>query len=476
MPGDVLMIPRRTSNMLRFIVVGGSIAGLACAYSLQEAGHQVTVLEQSSGTYKSRGGIRSPPNMTRLLNHWGLGPAIAKASIKANQFTFNDGLSGELLGVLVLHDKIMKALLADFLYIQHGDLLTILYDLAKNAGVIFEYNTRVESVDPWAGSVTTQNGVKLTADVIIGADGYKSIVRTVVVGPQSLRGVRDKRVSVNLTVPTELMREHEDLIDLTESPEWTLWLGDDCAMHGLLTCSKREYAIVMHVPGAPSLPIHESWAEERPLDDDLLKLDRFEPRARKLVKLATSMIPTHYIIHEPFDNWVHESGKVVLVGEAAHPLMPNGSHNHAMSIEDAMTLSTLFSLPATRSQTPLLLAAYEELRQPRCAKTQSSERQKRDFICLPHGPEQRARDEGLREARSRALLDWDEADEEFLRDTWEEYIDLFAFDAREAVEDWWTKWGNAMRTRNGEAKSEAGHEKFKVPRLEINVLRDGLVV
>lgn len=452
-------MPRRTSQMLRFVVVGGSIAGVACAYALQEAGHQVLVVEQGDGRCNTHGGIRSPPNMTRLLNHWGLGPAIARVSVKANRFTFRDGKSGEELGPLVLHEKLMKALAADFLYMQHGALHAMFVEFAKSAGVQFRYNTEVVSVDPWKGVVITRKGAKLSADVIIGADGYRSVVRPVVVGPEGMKGVLDKRVSVNITVPTDVMRQHKDLVQLTVSPEWSLWLGDDCAMHGLLTVdpqsSKKEYGIVMHVP-TDGKPSQNSWARSQPLDEKFLKLDRFEPRIQKLVRLAQTMTPTGHTIYEPFDNWVHESGKVVLVGEAAHPLMPNGSHNAAMSIEDAMTLSTLFSLPASKSHTSVLLSAFEELRQPRCAATQASELRKRDFICLPLGPEQQARDDGLRDARARALLDWDEAEEEFLRDTWEEYIDLFAFDAREAVEDWWTKWGPAIsRPRMSDSRIES---------------------
>ncbi|KAG1764275.1 hypothetical protein EV702DRAFT_1182618 [Suillus placidus] len=462
-------MPRRASQMLRFIVVGGSIAGVACAYALQEAGHQVLVVEQGDGrcnvcnpSYRSHGGIRSPPNMTRLLNHWGLGPAIARVSIKANRFTFRDGKSGEELGPLVLHEKLMKAFAADFLYMQHGALHAMFVEFAKSAGVQFRYNTEVVSVDPWKGVVITRKGAKLSADVIIGADGYRSVVRRVVVGPEGMKGVLDKRVSVNITVPADLMRQHKDLVKLTVSPEWTLWLGDDCAMHGLLTVdpqsSKKEYAIVMHVP-TDGKPAQNSWARSQPLDEKFLKLECFEPRVQKLVRLAQTMTPTGHTIYEPFDNWVHESGRVVLVGEAAHPLMPNGSHNAAMSIEDAMTLSTLFSLPVSESHTSVLLSAYEELRQPRCAATQASELRKRNFICLPLGPEQQARDDGLRDARVRALLDWDEAEEEFLRDTWEEYIDLFAFDAREAVEDWWTKWGPAIsRSRMADSRIQRGGE------------------
>jgi salicylate hydroxylase len=92
----------------------------------------------------------------------------------------------------------------------------------------------------------------------------------------------------------------------------------------------------MHVP-TDGKPAQNSWARSQPLDEKFLKLDRFEPRyiygscpstllmllnrIQKLVKLAQTMTPTGHTIYEPFDNWVHESGKVVLVGEAAHPLM-----------------------------------------------------------------------------------------------------------------------------------------------------------
>jgi salicylate hydroxylase len=116
-------------------------------------------------------------------------------------------------------------------------------EFAKNAGVQFRYNTQVVSVDPWAGVVITSKGSRLTADVIVGADGYKSVVRPVVVGPEGIQGVLDKRISVkyvllllisrslrltqvgalSLTIPTSLMRQHQDLVALTVSPE-VRWL------------------------------------------------------------------------------------------------------------------------------------------------------------------------------------------------------------------------------------------------------------
>ncbi|EIW75657.1 FAD/NAD(P)-binding domain-containing protein [Coniophora puteana RWD-64-598 SS2] len=555
MPGKhTPILPRRTADFLRIVVVGGSIAGLATAYALRESGHHVTVLEQriSPAAYtQSKGGVRCPPNMSRVFDQWGLGHAIEQLVIKADKFTFLEGHSGDNLGLLVLHEKVMKALAADFHYIQHGALMNFLYTLAVEAGVEFHFNSRVTHVDPHAPSVTcishtyspSSSPQTYIGDLIVGADGHNSVIRPVVVGPQADHGVRDKRVSVNMVVPCAEMRQHPDLVELTESPEWTLWLADNCAMHGLLVVdpetNDRSYAVVMHVPAPdPSEPSYsdpvfapgstdgrstpvggaaawsgipegsgptqrhgrnksvafeegrkewweqESWDVRFPVDEAFLLADRFEPRAQKLIRMAEWMIPTVYDIHEPFDSWVHEAGKVVLVGEAAHPLMPNGSHNASMAIEDALTLSTLLSLPLPKSTTPLLLETYEELRSPRVATVQLSERRKRDFICIPSpSPLQQMRDVGLREAKQKALLDWDDADEEGLRATWEEYLDVFGWNCWEGVGGWWVVWGAAAAARaNGADRYEEyadgndGQGVFGLGKMEINVVSRNAIV
>jgi salicylate hydroxylase len=93
---------------LRFIVVGGGIAGLACAYTLQIAGHRVHVVEQSDGKHRvsplssversikttsvqSGNGVRCPPNMNRYLKEWGLGAAIDRLAIKTSAINCRDG-------------------------------------------------------------------------------------------------------------------------------------------------------------------------------------------------------------------------------------------------------------------------------------------------------------------------------------------------------------------------------------------------
>ena len=132
---------------------------------------------------------------------------------------------------------------------------------------------------------------------------------------------------------------------------------------------------------------------------------------------------------------------------------PSGSHNTCTCIEDAMTLSTLFSLPATKPQTSMLLNVFEELRQPRCASVQRYVRRKREVITIPHGPGQRRRDQLLR--TQRAYHQEDELDDEFLCSTYSGFLQIYGFNAREAVQDWWVKLGKSVLSRSpGPEKSD----------------------
>ncbi|KII92425.1 hypothetical protein PLICRDRAFT_134009 [Plicaturopsis crispa FD-325 SS-3] len=431
---------------LKFVVIGASIAGLSCAYSLRRAGHNVLVLEANDGKYRSHGGMRVPPNMTRILNDWGLGDALKKVAIQCPEFIFRSGATGEPVGILKLHRQMMEALNAEFVFVQHGDLHTLLYNLAVDAGVEIKYDTPVDKVDPYTATAFSSNGSTYSGDVIIGADGHRSMVRNVVLGSQIPSDRYGKRVSFDATVRTDIMKQDPDLLALTESAEWFVWMGNNASAYGHLIHGGEEFGLNVTLTVEDEDAWEESWTDRISLYDPKygLEFPLFDPRVHKLLKLAETATPTKYIIREPFETWVHEAGKVALVGEAAHPIMPSSTHNAAMGVEDAATLGALFSRLSNEQQIPMLLSAYEEIREPRCSETQQSEHQNREFLCIPNGPEQQARDDGLRETIKHSSLDWDDADEEFLKATYESYIVIFAYDAGEMADDWWTKWGNML--------------------------------
>lgn len=111
-----------------------------------------------------------------------------------------------------------------------------------------------------------------------------------------------------------------------------------------------------------------------------------------------------------------------------------------MAIEDAETLGSLFSRIQFREEIPRLLSAYEELRLARCNHTQEWERRKRQMLRLRDSPAQRHRDAEIR--KGAAHDNWEHMDETSFRQVWGDELDLYAYDATEKVDDWWTKWGS----------------------------------
>lgn len=92
--------------------------------------------------------------------------------------------------------RLDKVTLTPFV-LKYGELFTLFYDLAKDAGVNFHFNSRVVSVDPWQGMVTCEDGLQLTADVVVGADGTESVVRPVVFGSSTPPPDSDNRFIVS---------------------------------------------------------------------------------------------------------------------------------------------------------------------------------------------------------------------------------------------------------------------------------------
>ncbi|KAJ7489334.1 hypothetical protein FB451DRAFT_1224554 [Mycena latifolia] len=448
MPGQLTINPRRAGVSLRVVVVGGGLAGIASAFTLQRAGHNVTVLERSDGKARSRGGIRSPPNMTRILNHWGLGPQLAKAAVKCPQFMFHQS-DGELLGLVQLHEDFLADLMADFVFIQHGDLQTMLLGLATREGVEFRYNATVAAVESDSVSVTLATGERLYADLVVGADGPASLVRTEVIG-EEVPGVRDGVMSLTTAIPTALLRDDEDLRSLTQDGNWWVWLGPSMMFMGTLVAGRKELAIVIGMRDVPQETLDqydESWDKTFPIEQFGIDWSQFDIRVQKLVKLARTVTATVHVKRPLLDSSVCDRARIVIVGEAAHPLVPAGQHNAGLMIEDAETLGGLFSRIQHRSQISRMLAAYEEIRQPRCNYAQEWELRKRVMMMAPLGPEQKARDAGLR--RMMAYNDWAHIDERRFREMWGDEMEMFSYFSTEVVDDWWTKWGSLLARDTG---------------------------
>ncbi|KAI5121812.1 hypothetical protein M0805_009804 [Coniferiporia weirii] len=427
---------RRATVSLDIIVVGGSIGGLSAAYNLKQAGHTVRVLEKLSGELEVSGGMRVPPNMARLMQHWGLGKQLMEKAVQCPKIDFLEGATGDYQSSLVYHKELMRELQAEMYGMHYADLHDMVRELAVRSGVRIEYNTQVVDIDVHRSSVLLAGGKRLRADLIVGADGVRSLTREKIVGYKEVHKI-GPYTTYTYIVPVSAMKKDPKLKSLVQDGTWTLWTGSvDCVLSYLVRPS--EYVVHIIEPHEDAKP---GWENVVPLSK--LDVSQFEDRVQRLVALGTRATETLHVVQKQLQGWYSDNGRAVLVGSAAHVSCPSSTNEAALAMEDGAVLGSLFSRLQTRDTDEILrlLRAYQEMRQDRCTATVQSDCELVAFSTLPAGPERNERDEGFRLSRMQQSLDWEKASEDILRGAWEEFRASFGYEAYDAADDWWVDWG-----------------------------------
>ncbi|KIK57426.1 hypothetical protein GYMLUDRAFT_46307 [Collybiopsis luxurians FD-317 M1] len=433
---------RKALVSARLSIVGANITGLAAACILQRSGHKVIVFEQGDGKFKSSGIIPSPPNMTRVLKRWGLQPYLEKCAVAVDQFRFLEGDTGATIGILKLFEELLEDLMADFMLIQHGDLLSILQDLAIREGVDIRYNTPVAKLQRVPVACILEDGEYIYSDLVIGADGpIRSIARDAVLLRQ-IEETPTQQMYFNCSIPFADMQSDPDLKDMCEQIDWNLWLGEDFVAYGASIPSQQAYSLsITRTMEGDLEDFRGNWTKSYPVDGFDLRLEQFEPRIQKLLKLAGSFIPTSCVHVEEPENLICDLDKVILMGQSAHPAPPDGMHSTAMCIEDVDALDYLLTRIKHVDEIPRVLSAHEELRMERCTNARDWEwRKLRMFTLLP-GPER-----DMRDAKLRSITESEDMEEKeyAFNDIWGEEVDFYAYDPVEQADNWWSMYGSVI--------------------------------
>ncbi|KAG8714729.1 hypothetical protein FRC08_011520 [Ceratobasidium sp. 394] len=431
MTDDDRKIPT-TEKRLFIIMVGGGIGGLSAALCLASSGHQVTVLESVPvfNEVEVGAGVRLTPNCARLLISWGFGDELEELGLQpeiVQLFRYN----GE-----VLVDKSLYG--ADYIQpwydIHRGDLHRMLFEAVSSLpNVILRPNSEVVSCTTTGNeqltTVTLKSGEQLSSELVVGADGVRSIVRRSVLDipdhPQ-----KTGEAVYRAVIPTSLLSDHPELRDLVETPGLRSWLGPGRHVVVYPIRDKSLMNIAMFVPDDGAV---ESWKSEGDLNQVKSEFAQWEPRVQQLLGSMPKVLRWALKIRDPLTTWHRH--RVVLLGDACHPMLPYRAQGAAMAIEDAAVLGSLFSRYSDEHSVEFLLNAYEELRISRTAAVQKDSGANAEVFHLPDGPAQQARDEGWKSAGkvggthgsgSQVILQPTISDKE-----------LYGYDAYAEVERWW---------------------------------------
>lgn len=217
---------------LDILIIGCGLGGLAAAYTLSQAGHNVTLIEAAKRLSDVGAGIQMSPNASRLLIRWGLGDLLEKKGVEPEAIVFRRYHDGQVVGYSRWGEGMRREHGAPYMHVHRADLFNMVYDLARESdNVNIHLACSVTSVNPTPDakgkvSVTVASGQTFSGDLIIGADGVKSIVRGVVLGtPGQDQAEPTGDAAYRAIVPTELMMKDPELKPFVETPEMTAWMG-----------------------------------------------------------------------------------------------------------------------------------------------------------------------------------------------------------------------------------------------------------
>ncbi len=340
-------------------IVGAGIGGLAVAATLRHVGLDATVYEQAETFARVGAGIQQSPNAVKV--HRGLG---IEERLRAVAFAPTSSLNREAMTGKVSNDHpwgraVEERYGAPYLTLHRGDLHAALADIVPEPSVIRGKKlVGIEARGPRV-ELSFADGAQVEADIVIGADGTHSIVREYVTGPEQARF--SGRLAYRTTFPASRLRG----VDIgTPRTKW--WGKDRHIVIYYVTAARDEIYFTTSVPERADWTTRESWSMKGDLAEMRAAFAHFHSDAQAVLTAAPDVHKWGIYERDPLPAW--SKGRVVLLGDACHPMTPYMASGAAMALEDAVVLARCLhdcESPEAAFRT------YEATRKPRASTVQA---------------------------------------------------------------------------------------------------------
>jgi salicylate hydroxylase/6-hydroxynicotinate 3-monooxygenase len=311
-------------------IIGAGMGGLAAAATLRQAGFPVEVYEQASKFGRIGAGIQMMPNSMKVLRAIGIEDRLRQTAFAPYSHLNRKGDTGEVMRELPMPESLYNA---PYLCMHRADLHDALLSVVPMD--VIHLNRKLVGLDQTGGQVIMSfaDGSKATADAVIGADGVHSIVRDLVVGPDT--PIHRGRIAYRAVFPARLMDR-----DIGRSR--TKWWGSD--RHIVIyytTKQKSEVYFVTSVPEPAEWLTKESWSAKGDVKELRAAYEGFHEDVRAVLGACPDCHKWAILERDPLRTW--SDGNVVLLGDSCHPMTPYMAQGAATSIEDAAVLARCLS-------------------------------------------------------------------------------------------------------------------------------------
>jgi salicylate hydroxylase/6-hydroxynicotinate 3-monooxygenase len=313
-------------------IVGAGMGGLAVAATLRRAGIDVQVYEQASRFGRIGAGIQMMPNSMKVLREIGIEPRLRATSFAPVSHLNRIGDTGEVIRELPMPESLYNA---PYLCMHRAELHEALASVLP--AEIIHLGKQLTGLDQAKGQVTLSfaDGSTAKADAVIGADGVHSIVRDIVVGPDA--PIHRGRIAYRAVFPAALMNG-KDIRNKDIGNSRTKWWGEDRHIVIYYTTKARsEIYFVTSVPEPAEWLTKESWSAKGDVRELRQAYAGFHPEVRDVLNACPDCHKWAILEREPLPRW--SDGRVVLLGDSAHPMTPYMAQGAATSIEDAAVLA-----------------------------------------------------------------------------------------------------------------------------------------
>ena len=346
---------------MRVAIIGGGIGGATAGCAVAQAGFDVRVYEAAPELKEIGAGVALHPNAMRVLRMIGVEDAVRTVAGRSEWSVTRDGRTGRVISKASGAQQ-RRAFGLSGATVHRADLLDVIAAaLPVDSVALGKRCTSVQSHDDVAVA-RFEDGSEVEADVIIGADGIHSRVREALFGPGDPRFTG--KICYRSVVAMDAVAGERPAADNAQ------WLGP----HGTVVLyplrGEALVNVVCHYDDADYR--HESWINECDRQEVLDRYDGWHESLRRVLAAGDTWYKWALYDRDPIPRWT--SGRVTLLGDAAHAMLPYLGQGACQAIEDAAVLAT--ALSAEPDDPPAALARYEKTRRPRASRVVLTARQR----------------------------------------------------------------------------------------------------